>query len=192
MLSPSSAQALRETGNYDVINDILDRRGGEDFHEKIFDKLIADKTSVATSEPTALVASEQQQAVQSNISEAISILQGNVEPTPSSENTDNCPTGIRLVFIQYGQEDSRKVAEGIQEQLSSCGILAPGIEHISGIQQNDIRYARQSDRQAAATLQSYIEDYLLNTQQARSFADPIDLSRAGYNSAVGQFEIWLE
>lgn len=92
--------------------------------------------------------------------------------------------GIRIVYIQYQQD--RDKAEQLRTLLADRGVLAPGIEQVRGISQNDIRYGQDADRAAAEQLRSLLGDQDIEVAQL------IDLSQAGYTIPMGQFEIWLK
>lgn len=95
--------------------------------------------------------------------------------------------GIRLVYIQY--KSDRAKAERLQKVLQDKGILAPGIEQVNGIKNNDIRYANSSERSLAENLRDF-----LKTEKDIQIEDKnlIDLSTKGYKVPPGQLEIWLK
>ncbi|MDJ0730156.1 MAG: SPOR domain-containing protein [Crocosphaera sp.] len=117
---------------------------------------------------------------QANISQTIAAIQ----PSPE-KSSDNVLKGIRLVYIQYGE--NKEQAKKLQTYLRSQGISAPGIEQISGIKNNDIRYSNAADKEIAEKLQNNLKE-----NQDIEFEELRDLSEAGYRVPSGQFEIWLK
>ena len=99
------------------------------------------------------------------------------------------PSDIKLVYIQYEQDN--QAAEAIQNYLKDKKIVVPGIEKISSIKQDDIRFSSQSDRKKAEELKVEIENFLKEKQNIKKEFKLIDLSKAGYKVPSGQFEIWL-
>ena len=124
--------------------------------------------------------SNQEIEEQSNISQTLAAIQPSSEETTTKSLED-----IRLVYIQY--ESNRALAEELQVMLQSGGVSAPGIEQVSGIEQNDIRYASAADRQAAEDLRTYLQN-----GSVVQFSDLVDFSNAGYRVSQGQFEVWIE
>ncbi|NCR58772.1 MAG: hypothetical protein GPJ01_13725 [Microcystis aeruginosa LL13-06] len=86
-------------------------------------------------------------------------------------------------------KSDRAKAEKLQKVLQDKGILAPGIEQVNGIKNNDIRYANSSDRSLAENLRDF-----LKTEKDIQIEDKnlIDLSTKGYKVPPGQLEIWLK
>jgi hypothetical protein len=96
--------------------------------------------------------------------------------------------GIRLVYIQY--KSDRAKAEKLQKVLQDKGILAPGIEQVDGIKNNDIRYANAADKPIAEKLRVFLEKE--NIKIEPTLGTFIDLSTRGYKVPLGQFEVWLK
>lgn len=106
--------------------------------------------------------------------------------SPETQTRENKWSDVRLVFIQYRSDPDK--ARRVQQALRQNGILAPGIERVPGIKQNDIRYSGVDDREAAGNLRIYLANSLNISIDPQNL---VDLS-SRYKVPPGQFEIWLK
>lgn len=96
---------------------------------------------------------------------------------------------VKIVYIQYaqGNKQAKDKAEKLRTYLQDNGVLAPEIDPVEGVIQNDIRFANKKDEDAAKYLQTNLQsEFELN------FDKLINLSDKGYTVASGQFEIWIK
>lgn len=172
-----SSEKARPTKELTIIQEVITRRAGADYYRAVFNQLAGDAHSDAISKVNAEANPEQAHS-KAALSEALAIAQ----PQVASSNTKL--TGVRLVYIQYNSnvENAKKMQKELQDQ----GIAVPGVQRVSGIRQNDIRYANKEDEEVARRLQKYLEGQGIAVEKL------IDLSDANYKVQSGQVEIWLK
>ena len=168
----------------EVAKQIIIRRTDEEYYKKKYREeveLLAQEDRQTSKKDVETKPTQQEIASKTQSSNFLQAIQ----PQQTQSNGSNL-AGIRIVYIQY--DTDKELAERIQKKLQDKGILAPGIEKISGIKNNDIRYANAADKDIAENLKKYIEE----KEQQIKFDKLIDLSDKGYTVSSGQFEIWLK
>jgi hypothetical protein len=176
---------------------IITRRAGKEFFcRKLNEQISRQSKSISAINPSSGSDSLDQNRKARAAYTIANLLENSECSTSPSTSTSPLPTpfeveydlkGIRLVYIQY--KSDRAKAEKLQKVLQDKGILAPGIEQVNGIKNNDIRYANSSDRSLAENLRDF-----LKTEKDIQIEDKnlIDLSTKGYKVPPGQLEIWLK
>jgi len=176
---------------------IITRRAGKEFFcRKLNEQISRQSKSISAINPSSGSDSLDQNRKARAAYTIANLLENSECSTSPSTSTSPLPTpfeveydlkGIRLVYIQY--KSDRRTAEELQKVLQGKGILAPGIQQVNGIKNNDIRYANSSDRSLAENLRDF-----LKTEKDIQIEDKnlIDLSTKGYKVPPGQLEIWLK
>lgn len=152
--------------------------------EDIIKKAVSSVASPAAVSAPNLQKEELQQSEIERKSEAAQVAADILAPAASNSSSSNL-AGVRIVYIQYN--NNKPKAEALQKYLEDNGVVVPGIEQISGVSSNSIRYPGATNKQAADSLRNAIEQ----TQGIR-FERLLDLSTSGYRVPDGQFEIWLK
>ncbi len=111
---------------------------------------------------------------------------------PDPVTTDsNFPTGIRIVYIHY--KENQDSAEKLRDYLQRNDVITPEIDPVSGVTQNDIRYANSKELSSARKLMNNLNQQKdLNLEFSEENLRDLSKLGPGYKVKSGQFEIWLK
>jgi hypothetical protein len=91
------------------------------------------------------------------------------------------------VYIQVVRDDQRQTTEALRSRIAAAGFSAPAIEMVPGtrLKENEIRYFRETDKEAAGSLQK-----LLGAQGVTAVLNY--LPALGGRTREGTLELWLK
>ncbi len=167
----------------EVAKRVIYTRASEAYYSGKFDKIYHATASGGQSDAISNVQVTPPSAAEKESKAKISQTIAAIQPSTTANRNEQL-AGVRLVFIQY--KSDRKLTEKLQKSLQTMGVSAPGFQQVSGITQNDIRYANAEDRSIAENLQAYLKTQDIEIEKL------IDLSKANYSVPSGQIEIWLK
>jgi hypothetical protein len=99
--------------------------------------------------------------------------------------------GVNKVYIHYGRDEDREMAEAFSHFLRNKGYASVETEKVRHTSR-DIRYFHGEDKEAAVLLQKQLKDFVAGSHNTKKFAVKLKNLGAHYPRAQkGSLEVWV-